>query len=349
SNFSGSVVFLKMYYLLFSFFYECLNRLRFFASCNSTYAISIIMEEEAEIKVLEFYCGVGGTHFALNRLSTPFSVTAAFDINTTTNIIYRHNFPLTNLCQSNIQGLSVASLEKFEADLWTMSPPCQPFTLKGNRKGGDDRRCDSFKTLLSSLSEMNCPPRWIFIENVAAFHSSSLHSALIEKLNAVGFQIEEYILSPVYFGIPNSRPRYYLLASRTKGPIQYDSHLHKSIDGLVECEASMIGEYLDDKLDNTYLPSDKVDQTALSIVDSSSTSSSCFTKSYTHFLVGCGSYLRDSNGIRPFSPREVASLMSFPLSFSWPEQITNKQVYRALGNSVNVEVVSKLLSRLISN
>lgn len=306
------------------------------------------MKGKPDVKVLEFYCGIGGTHFALKRLSTPFSVVAAFDINTTTNIIYKHNFPSTRLCQNNVQGLTVASLDKFDADLWTMSPPCQPFTLKGNRKGEEDRRCDSFKTLLSSIRDMNRPPRWIFIENVSGFHGTSMHSALIETLNTVGYQIEEYILSPVQLGIPNSRPRYYLLASQKEKPTRYTSHIHQSIDGVGEYDASKIGDYLSDNGDMAYLSSDKVEQNTISIVDSSSTSSACFTKSYVKFLVGCGSYLRDSNGIRPFSPREVASLMSFPHSFSWPDEITHKQVYRALGNSVNVTVVSKLLERLLT-
>ncbi|KAF8376475.1 hypothetical protein PRIPAC_82904 [Pristionchus pacificus] len=105
------------------------------------------MHEGEEVKVLEFYCGIGGIHFALKShkvylyqfmnlltgTSIPFHIAAAFDINTTTNVIYRHNFPSTKLKESNIQGLSVSSLDKLGAELWTMSPPCQPFTLKGNR------------------------------------------------------------------------------------------------------------------------------------------------------------------------------------------------------------------------
>nr|AAV85978.1 5' cytosine DNA methyl transferase-like protein [Pristionchus pacificus] len=308
------------------------------------------MHEGEEVKVLEFYCGIGGIHFALKRTSIPFHIAAAFDINTTTNVIYRHNFPSTKLKESNIQGVSVSSLDKLGAELWTMSPPCQPFTLKGNRKGDDDPRCDSFKKLLHCLNKMSNRPRWIFIENVSAFHSTSMHSTLIETLNTIGYRIEEYMLSPVQLGIPNSRPRYYLLASLMEGPVhnEYVSHLYQYIDGVEECEMSTVREYLSDNVDTAYLSSDKVDANNLSIVEPSSISSSCFTKSYTQFLVGCGSYLRTCSGIRPFSPREVASLMSFPNSFSWPHQITQKQVYRALGNSVNVLVVSKLLERLLT-
>ncbi|GMT24327.1 hypothetical protein PFISCL1PPCAC_15624 [Pristionchus fissidentatus] len=305
-------------------------------------------ESEEKVRALEFYCGIGGTHFALKKLPTPICVIAAFDINTTTNAIYRHNFPSTKLCQNNIQGLTASALDKFHANLWTMSPPCQPFTLKGNLRGMDDRRCDSFKNLLTSLETMMSPPQWIFIENVSAFEGTSMHTLLIQTLNNVGYHIEEYMLSPSQFSVPNSRPRYYLLASRREKSATYISDIRRSMEECVEGATSSIMEYLEDNDEHVFLSRDKIEKAALSIVTPSSTSSACFTKSYTQYLVGCGSYLSDPNGIRPFSPREVASLMSFPHSFSWPSQVTHKQLYRALGNSVSVIVVSNLVSRLLT-
>ncbi|XP_039979327.1 tRNA (cytosine(38)-C(5))-methyltransferase-like [Xiphias gladius] len=52
--------------------------------------------------------------------------------------------------------------------------------------------------------------------------------------------------------------------------------------------------------------------------------------------------------LRYFTPREVANLMGFPQSFSFPDQIPTKQQYRVLGNSLNVVVVAKLLQLLVS-
>ena len=43
---------------------------------------------------LEFYSGIGGMHFALrNIFGERLKVLASFDINTTVNAIYKHNFP----------------------------------------------------------------------------------------------------------------------------------------------------------------------------------------------------------------------------------------------------------------
>ncbi|TKS88121.1 Cubilin Intrinsic factor-cobalamin receptor [Collichthys lucidus] len=52
--------------------------------------------------------------------------------------------------------------------------------------------------------------------------------------------------------------------------------------------------------------------------------------------------------LRYFTPREVANLMGFPQSFSFPKHIYTKQQYRVLGNSLNVDVVARLLQLLVS-
>ncbi|KAK6059509.1 hypothetical protein COOONC_02863 [Cooperia oncophora] len=59
----------------------------------------------SRINVVEFYSGVGGVHYALKETGLDFCVVAAYDINTTANMIYAYNFPNTPLCQNNIQVL----------------------------------------------------------------------------------------------------------------------------------------------------------------------------------------------------------------------------------------------------
>lgn len=50
--------------------------------------------------------------------------------------------------------------------------------------------------------------------------------------------------------------------------------------------------------------------------------------------------------LRYFSPREVANLHSFPPHFSFPADVTFRQRYACLGNSLSVEVVAALLHYL---
>nr|CAD7261214.1 unnamed protein product [Timema shepardi] len=114
----------------------------------------------------------------------------------------------------------------------------------------------------------------------------------------------------------------------------------------------------------------------LDIVEPSSTRSCCFTKAYTHYVEGTGSVLSpagaDAAGrelervgaiepgseqqvgrlrtlqLRYFTDREIARLMGFPEVFTFPQDVTRKQKYRLLGNSVNVHVVALLILLLVS-
>jgi tRNA (cytosine38-C5)-methyltransferase len=50
---------------------------------------------------------------------------------------------------------------------------------------------------------------------------------------------------------------------------------------------------------------------------------------------------------RFFTPDEILKLHDFPSWFEFPESVSNKQRWRLLGNSLNVEVVGVLLKGLL--
>lgn len=111
--------------------------------------------------------------------------------------------------------------------------------------------------------------------------------------------------------------------------------------------------------------------TLLDIRTAENCGSCCFTKAYGHYIEGTGSvycpfseqivqkrliestkydkYSEDqlqiflSLKLRYFTPKEVSRLMCFPEDFTFPYNTTTKQKYRLLGNSINVDVVSKLI------
>ncbi|KAK9953112.1 hypothetical protein ABG768_017135 [Culter alburnus] len=112
----------------------------------------------------------------------------------------------------------------------------------------------------------------------------------------------------------------------------------------------------------------------MDVVQPSSRRSVCFTKGYGHYVEGTGSVLQSCVDVelesvfksfellseedklkqllqlklRYFTPREIANLMGFPADFTFPKQISIKQQYRVLGNSLNVHVVSHLIRLMIS-
>lgn len=391
------------------------------------------------LRVAEFYAGIGGFHYALRKsgVSTKggkAEVIASIDINTNTTSIYAHNFPDTVQLNRNICGMTAKDLDRLEADAFFLSPPCQPFTRQGNRRDDQDRRTDSFFHLMHTIGEMCTPPDYLLMENVKGFEESKTKDKFVGILDSLGYSIQEFLLNPNQFGVPNSRLRYYLLAK--KKPLQFaflfhEDHHCKSMpitnaESLVQillsskglksesdsdtylkpesdsCQSKVneqakglhgtkdvkpdqsylqpfktLSHYIEELTDDSmtkFLVTDKILSKyaiALDIVQSDSLHSCCFTKGYGTYAVGTGSVVQHSLGeedftrcfqkfkesegdveslrdlhLRYFTPREVANLMCFPPDFSFPAHLTTKQCYKALGNSLNVKVVSFLIQYL---
>uniref|UniRef100_A0A8C5HAL9 tRNA (cytosine(38)-C(5))-methyltransferase n=1 Tax=Gouania willdenowi TaxID=441366 RepID=A0A8C5HAL9_GOUWI len=164
------------------------------------------------LRVLELYCGIGGMHLALKESGIPAQVVAAIDINTTANLIYKHNFPDTPLWNKTIEGIPLEDFDKLSFDAILMSPPCQPFTRIGLQGDISDPRTKSFLYILDLLPRLLKLPRLILLENVKGFETSSARGRLVKVLTECGYFFQELMVSPTSVGIPNSRLRYFLIA-----------------------------------------------------------------------------------------------------------------------------------------
>lgn len=132
--------------------------------------------------------------------------------------------------------------------------------------------------------------------------------------------------------------------------------------------------FLDENVDEKYLIPEKILVKRCNLLDVRTTESNgscCFTKAYRHYVEGTGSVLspypdnevkksfeqfKNSQEsydekiqillnlkLRYFTPKEISRLMCFPENFEFPKDLTDKQKYRLIGNSINVYVVSKLI------
>ena len=76
--------------------------------------------------------------------------------------------------QTDISALTLEQLADLHAELWLLSPSCQPYTvLNPLAKGSEDPRAKSFihlfETVLPALVERDCHPSYMLVENVAGF------------------------------------------------------------------------------------------------------------------------------------------------------------------------------------
>lgn len=311
----------------------------------------------------------------LSELPIPSQIIAAIDINPTANAVYSHNFPDTQVLNRNIQFLNEKFIQKHEINTILMSPPCQPFTRVGKQLDNADKRTDGLMHICELIPKVQSSLKWILMENVKGFEKSKSRDLYIECLKSSGFYYQEFLVSPNSFGIPNSRTRYYCIARKNIFEFGTENQLLEEIPNNQSTEMHQIREYLDKVLETPPLLSDDVIKKHANIMDivySDSKGSTCFTKAYTRYIEGTGSVYshksreevdvifknnEDENflnnvkqlQLRFFTPKEVARLMCFPESFDYPEDVTEKQKYRLLGNSLNVFVVKKLLQILFDD
>ncbi|PKC04672.1 S-adenosyl-L-methionine-dependent methyltransferase [Rhizophagus irregularis] len=324
-------------------------------------------------RILEFYSGIGGMHYAFQLSNNSGEFLAAFDVNTTANSVYKHNLEKEKKKSiRSIESLPISYYDSFNANIWLMSPPCQPYTRMGLHQGSSDPRAKSFLYLIDMLSKMSFPPTYILIENVKGFEESDTRNTLVTQLKNCNYNFQEFFITPLQLGIPNSRLRYYLLVNINIIRIYSDSLLSK-------INIRPISDFLQDDVDyeKYSIPNKTLTKYGklFDIVKPSSRRSCCFTKGYHHNVEATGSILQldeflDSDQIfnnnqinssisentinlilrlklRYFTEREVASIMGFPKDFSFPDEVTLKQRYRVLGNSLSVRVVAELIKYLL--
>ncbi|NXT68712.1 TRDMT methyltransferase, partial [Chaetops frenatus] len=170
-------------------------------------------------------------------------VVAAVDVNTLANDVYKHNFPSTPLWAKTIEGITLKEFDRLSFDMILMSPPCQPFTRIGLQGDVSDPRTKSFLYILDILPRLQKLPKYLLLENVKGFESSSARNELLQMLATCGFKYQEFLLSPTCLGIPNSRLRYFLIAKLHQEPFSFQAPGQVSLFYLLkEKVADKVGE-----------------------------------------------------------------------------------------------------------
>src|SRR5688572_11425580 len=159
-------------------------------------------------RVLELFCGIGGLAAALPE---GVEVAAALDVSELALSVYRANLPhRAHACA--IDSLRDEDPRLAEADLWWLSPPCQPYTRRGLGRDLDDPRSAGLARVVRLLERRG--PAALALENVPEFAGSAGHGLLRAALARGGYAVAERLLCPTALGVPNRRRRFYLVASR---------------------------------------------------------------------------------------------------------------------------------------
>lgn len=291
-------------------------------------------------RVLELFAGIGGCAAALSGHA---EVVCAVDQDADAHATYTRNHPHPAR-RWNVASLRPERLAAFEADLWWASPPCQPFTVRGQRRDVDDPRCRAFNRMVELIDAVR--PRHVALENVPGFEGSRAHGRLRETLQRHSYHVAERLLCPGQLGVPNKRLRFYLIASLD--PLSAWRDVRRRPRPLVD--------YLDDEPDEALYVDDALlarygDALPVTDLEHPEPQIHCVTSAYGRSPVYAGSYVRDGRGVRLLSPDEIVALLHFPRSFRFPPELPVRRRYKLAGNSLSVvavrEVLAPLMPRLV--
>ncbi len=300
------------------------------------------IQPEHDLRAIEFFAGLGGFSAAWPEVT----VAAAFDIHQVAASIYAANFAHPFRIRE-IESITSSEIQDLNANLWWMSPPCQPYTARGNQADIADPRARSLLHLIDLIPD--CLPQFIMLENVLGFGDSIALTRLHEQLTRCQYQTQSIQLCPTQMNWPNKRPRFYLIASRDRvlAPWRELPQYACRVADLLETPAALQTHAPELQVDAEFIANKEAALDRCDPASDPNRPTACFASSYGRALLNSGSYLAlPTGGYRRFAPREVANLLGFPSAFHWPAATPTRVLWKLLGNSLSLPAIRYLLSHL---
>ncbi|MEI8210823.1 MAG: DNA cytosine methyltransferase [Planctomycetota bacterium] len=297
------------------------------------------------MRTIEFFAGIGGLSAACPWLER----VASIDIDRDAKRVFEKNFT-TPYFLRELESIRTEWLARFQASLWWLSPPCTPYSRRGHQRDIDDPRSRSLQHLVDCAAQVQ--PNTLFIENVVGFEQSRMFEAIQQRWTNVGYEVAYAIHCPSRMGWPNTRPRVYVMSSKDPALVARWREDMSRYEACKRDEIPTLRELLETDIDRSSHPFLWLHESiviqyekAIDTVDPNEANavSACFASSYGKVVARAGSYLRMEQGYRRFTPREVASLLGFPLSFQFPEDLSTRRLWHLLGNSLSLPAVRRCM------
>ena len=166
-----------------------------------------------KLHVLELCAGGGGQALGLELAG--FETVGAADNDAHACRTLRANRPTWNVIEKEIQKINGKSFRG--VDLVAGGLPCPPFSIAGKQLGPDDER-DLFPAALEIIADAR--PKAVMIENVRGFAAEKFRpyrDGVFSSLEALGYRADWKLVQASWFGVPQLRPRFILVAFRRDG------------------------------------------------------------------------------------------------------------------------------------
>lgn len=169
------------------------------------------------VKVVDLFCGAGGLAYGLKA--------AGLDIAAGVDLDPSCRFPFEANCGGHFEQKSVSDLTAAELDGWfdqadvrvlAGCAPCQPFSTYSQSRKTEDQRWTLLRSFLKLAIETK--PEIVTMENVRGLSAKPVWAEFVQGLSDAGYHVTWREVACTDFGVPQTRRRLVLLASRL-GPI----------------------------------------------------------------------------------------------------------------------------------
>ncbi|MFI3329996.1 MAG: DNA (cytosine-5-)-methyltransferase [bacterium] len=161
------------------------------------------------MKYIELFSGIGAFTQSLENVNKNTKCVFAADINVQCAEVYKKNYNIDSL--NDITKVKEEDVPKH--DFCFFSPPCQAFSKSGKQLGFTEARGTLIYDVFRIVSHHK--PKYILMENVrnlVSHDDGNTIKVIMKSLKELGYRIpsKPLILSPHFFGVPQTRERAFL-------------------------------------------------------------------------------------------------------------------------------------------
>lgn len=173
------------------------------------------------------FSGVGAFNQALNRLNLDYKEVFACDMDKYARQTFVSNYGEPEYYPENVYDREIP---KESLDIYMTSPPCQAFSLAGNRKGESDKRGVLFYNSHEFIQKNK--PRFFIFENVKGLLSDAKgrtfqiwldmlggksvngNPVIFPRQDSTPYHIYYKVLNAKHYGVPQNRERVFIVGIR---------------------------------------------------------------------------------------------------------------------------------------
>ena len=157
------------------------------------------------MKAVDLFCGCGGMSLGFEKAGI--EVLAAYDNWMPAIGIYKDNFkhPVFDL-DLNAEG-AIGHIDKYKPDIIIGGPPCQDFSIAGDRTMGE--RANLTVRFAKLVQEVK--PAWFVMENVYNIERMPVLPEIKRIFKKAGYGLTIRVLNASLCGVPQARKRYFMI------------------------------------------------------------------------------------------------------------------------------------------